>query len=106
MQADLSKVQYTEEELAAIQDFVAVFENVEAQLGAQDEDPGKLDFDDIVEIGTRSFADARDLIGYVMKGRTTRERIDRVKELLSGVERAYGFIEGRTKPGAGATSNP
>ena len=107
MNADLTKVPYTAEELEAIKDAVSIYSGVEAQLGPEDEDPGKIDFDDIVTVATTNFAEARNLIAYVMAGRTTRERIARTKYILDGAERAFGIIENRSpKPGLGATSNP
>lgn len=105
--ADMTKVPFTEEELAAVKEASKIYEAVAEQLSDEDEDPGVIDFDDGIEIATKSWAGALALQRYIFGGATTRERIARTKYILDGVERALDLISpDPPRPGVGSTSNP
>jgi len=106
VKADMSKVPWAPDETRAIEDLVDIYGNVQAQLGPGDEDPGVIDFDDGVEIATKSFSNASALQRYIFAGRTTRERLERTLYVVMGAIRAVDVITpDPPRPGIGRSSS-
>lgn len=91
MKADLSRVPFQNEELAAVKAVTDIVDAVFAQAGPDDEEPG-IDADDVGQILMGSFAPGTAAAVYVTGGGTPRGMIARVKNIFYGVERAYDLV--------------
>ena len=102
---DMSKLPWSDEETSNIDKLADIMVAVDEQAGPNDEEPG-IDADDIIEVLLGEGGDGVSVMRYILSGKTTRERIDRGKELFTGVERVFGMIEGRPpREGIGQTTN-
>jgi len=91
MKADLSKVPYSDAELAAVGHVCGVIDDVVKQAGPDDEEPG-IDADDVGAILMGGFAPGTAVATYLSEAKTTRELVKRIKDIAAGVERAYDLI--------------
>lgn len=91
MKADLSRVPYTEPELAAVGHVAEVIDEIVHQAGPDDEEPG-IDADDVGQILMKGFAPGTAVSQYLSEAKTVRELVKRIKDIASGVERAYDLI--------------
>ncbi len=91
MKADLSRVPFGADELAAVQAVTDIVDEVMAQAGPDDEEPG-VDGNDIGEIVMKAFAPGTAAVVHVTGGVTPRGMLSRVKNIFYGVERAYDLV--------------
>lgn len=97
MKADLSRVPFQNDELAAVKSVTDIVDEVFKQAGPDDEEPG-IDADDIGQILMSSFAPGSAVAIYITQGATPRAMIARAKNVFYGVERAYDLVGSEPEP--------
>lgn len=89
---DSSKVNYKEEEHDEASSLYEIIKAIEYEW-KEDEDPGKIDFDDIISILRKASDDAVALIISIAKVPGVPGKVNKVAELANMIKRHEGWVE-------------